>query len=199
VDTSPQHWLAAVDDFFMGRSPVQHAALRLARIFDDMGIVYAVAGALAMFAHGRRRMTEDVDMVVTRDDLARFKAQWLGRGYVELRSGGKAIREAATGVRIDFLLSGDFPGDGQPKAIAFPVPQPDYPVVDGLRVVPMNLSIEMKLASGMTAAHRGQDLVDVMALVKARSLPRDHAEQLDAFVREAFERQWELAQHDDDY
>lgn len=68
-----------------------------------------------------------------------------------------------------------------------------------VHVVPMNASIEMKLASGMTAAHRGQDLVDVMALVKARSLPREHAEQLDPSVRPAYEHQWALAQHDDDY
>lgn len=183
----------------MGRSPVQLAALRLARIFDEMGIVYAVVGALAMFAHGRRRMTEDVDILLTREDLARFKAEWLGRGYVETRAGGKPIRETATGVKIDFLLSGEYPGDGRPKAIAFPVPQADYPIVDGLRVVPMNLSIELKLASGMSAPHRGIDLADVMALVKARSLPRDHAEQLDPSVRAAFDRQWELAQIDDDY
>jgi hypothetical protein len=199
VEPSPQHWLAAVDDFFMGRSPVQHAALRLARIFDEMGIVYAVAGALAMFAHGRRRMTEDVDMLVTREDMVRFKAEWLGRGYVELRPGGKAIRETATGVRIDFLLSGEYPGDGQPKPVVFPVPQADYPIFDGLRVVPMNLSIEMKLASGTSAPHRGLDLADVMALVKARSLPRDHADQLDPSVRAAFDHQWELAQIDEDY
>lgn len=58
----------------------------------------------------------------------------------------------------------------------------------GHRVLPLHRLIELKLASGMTAAHRGQDLVDVMELIRARDLPRDFAEQLDAYVRAEYDR-----------
>ncbi len=182
----------------MGRSNLHEAARRLARIFDEMGIVYAVAGAMALAAYGRRRMTEDIDILVTAEDLARFKAEWIGRGYVEIRPGLKAIRDTDLGVRIDFIVSGQFPGDGKPKSVVFPVPQPDYPDAGGLRVLPLDVLIELKLASGMTAAHRGQDLVDVMEVVRARHLPRELANALDPFVRAEFERQWQLAQIGDD-
>jgi hypothetical protein len=193
-----QRILAEADGWFMGRSNLHEAARRLARIFQDMGIDYAVAGAMALAAHGRRRMTEDIDILVTAEDLVRFKTEWLGRGYVEIKAGLKAIRDTDLGVRIDFIVSGQFPGDGKPKSVAFPVPQPDYPDAEGLRVLPLDVLIELKLASGMTAPHRGQDLVDVMELVRARQLPRELADELDPFVRAEFERQWQLAQIGDD-
>ncbi len=78
--------------------------------------------ASAVIAFGYQRLTVDVDVLIRRDDLARFKEQWLGRGYVEVRPGGKAVRDTANNVRIDFLLAGDFPGDGKPKPVAFPEP-----------------------------------------------------------------------------
>ena len=45
-------------------------------------------GGMAMFAHGFRRFTEDVDLLVTRESMNRILAE-LGRppGYVEALSG----------------------------------------------------------------------------------------------------------------
>src|SRR5204863_7794125 len=122
---------------------------------------YAIAGALCLGAHGVVRATEDVDILITREGLERFKAEWLGRGYINLRAGGKAVRDSVNGVKIDFLVAGDFPGDGRPKPVAFPEPSgravsPGDPVVLSLPQL-----VELKLASGMTAPHRLQDLADV--------------------------------------
>jgi hypothetical protein len=182
-----------------GRSRIQNAARALARIFDEARIPYAIAGAIALGAHGRVRLTEDVDILVRREDLARFKAAWLGRGYVEPTPGLKAVRDTARGVRIDFMLAGDYPGDGMPKPIAFPDPAARTTEADGLRVLELDALIELKLASGMTAPHRGQDLVDVMELIRARTLPLAHAERLHEWVREKYRELWQLAQVRDDY
>ena len=37
---------------------------RIARKLDELGIPYALAGAMALFYHGFRRFTEDVDILV---------------------------------------------------------------------------------------------------------------------------------------
>jgi hypothetical protein len=66
-------------------------------------------------------------------------------------------------------------------------------------VLPLERLIELKLASGMSAPHRGQDLVDVMELIRARDLPRDFASHLDPSVRPEFDRQWQLSQIREDY
>lgn len=133
----------------MDSSPVQKAAADLARRLDDLGIKYAIAGALCLAAHGVVRATEDVDVLVTRDALDRFKQSWLGRGYVNLRPGGKAVRDTVHGVKIDFLITGDFPGDGKPKPVAFPDPATVAEDAGRFRVLPLTRFIELKLASGI--------------------------------------------------
>ena len=45
----------------------------------------------------------------------------------------------------------------------------------------------------MTAAHRVRDLADVQDLIKVLNLPKSFREQLDASVREEFDRWWDLA------
>ena len=79
--------------FFLGKSPVHLAAEDIARRLEETGIDYAIAGALSLGVHGFVRATEDVALIVTRDGLEKFKERWLGRGYVNLRAGGKAIRD----------------------------------------------------------------------------------------------------------
>jgi hypothetical protein len=192
--------LEEVGRFFVGRDPVHEAARAIARLLDDAGIAYAVADALCLGAHGVVRATEDVDILLAREDLDRFKAAWLGRGYVNLRAGGKAVRDTARGVKIDFLLTGDFPGDGREKPIAFPSPGESTVDAEGIRVLALPTLIELKLASGMTAPHRLQDLADVLRLIEVRQLSRDFESELHPWVRAKFEELWTSAQHPpDDY
>jgi hypothetical protein len=70
--------------------------------------------------------------------------------------------------------------------------------IAGAIALELDALIELKLASGMTAAHRGQDLVDVMELIRARALPLEHAERLHEWVREKYRELWQLAQVRDD-
>src|ERR1700682_3580504 len=95
-----------------------HKALRkIAGRLGDLGIPYAVVGGMAMFFHGYRRFTEDVDILVTREGLEEIHAKLEGLGYTPPFSGSKQLRDAESGVRIEFLVSGEYPGDGKPKPI----------------------------------------------------------------------------------
>jgi hypothetical protein len=192
--------LARAGAYFMGQSPVHHAAEEIARRLEEAGIEYAIAGALSLGFHGYERLTEDVDVIVTAEGLEKFKASWLGRGYVNVRAGGKAVRDTVNNVRIDFLLTGEFPGDGKPKPVAIPLPSRAAEVGAKYRVLSLPRMIELKLASGMSAPHRAKDLVDVQELIHRTQLPRELADELDPYVRAKFTELWEIAQHpDDDY
>jgi hypothetical protein len=192
--------LERLGEFFMGDSPLHRAARAIAQRFDELDIDYAIAGALCLGVHGVVRATEDVDVLISRGALERFKREWLGRGYVELRQGGKAVRDTVNGVKIDFLLAGDFPGDGKPKPVSFPDPREVSVPAGSFRVVAMSRFIELKLASGMTAPHRLQDLADVLRLIESSRLPRELGEQLHPYVRAKYDELWSAAQHaEDDY
>ena len=99
---------------------VHKALRRITRRLDESGIPYAVAGGMALFFHGYRRFTEDVDILVTREGLQTIHAELEGRGYLPPFTGSKNLRDAEFGVRIEFLVAGEYPGDGKPKPVAFP-------------------------------------------------------------------------------
>jgi hypothetical protein len=192
--------LNEAEAFFMGEGGVHEAAEALGRRLSEAGIDYAIAGALALGEHGYKRLTTDVDVLITPEGLERFKAEWLGRGYVNVREGGKAVRDTIHNVKIDFLLTGDFPGDGRPKPVAFPDPRAVADLGHKYKVVSLATLVELKLASGMTAPHRLQDLADVLRLIREAAIARDFASRLDPFVRAKFDELWLLAQHpEDDY
>lgn len=184
----------------MKRSPIHAAARRISETLLEMEIPFAIAGALAANVHGHVRTTQDVDILLNPDGLTRFKEAYLGRGWVEKFEGSRGLRDTVNNVNIDVLLTGEYPGDGKPKPVAFPDPvdvaQPDD---EGIPIVSLVALLELKLASGMTAPHRPRDLDDVIQLIRANGLARDHQDMLNAYVRAKYDELWEAAQHEEDY
>jgi hypothetical protein len=182
----------------MGQADVQKALEKVARLLEEDGIAYALLGAMALNEHGYERVTVDVDLLLTPEGLAEFKARHLGRGYVEKFPGSRGLRDVENGVGIDVVLAGDYPGDGKPKPVRFPDPAEVALVGEHVRVVPIALLVELKLASGLSAPHRLKDLADVLELVRAAKLPESLGEQLDPSVREKYAELWRAAQTADD-
>lgn len=192
--------LQEVDRFFMHKSAVHKAAESIGARLRELDIPFAIAGALAAFAHGHRRTTEDVDLLMTASGLAEFKERHLGRGWVEVFPGSKGMRDVVNNVKIDVLLTGDFPGDGKPKPVAFPHPRDvSEPDPDGLPFLNLQTLLELKIASGITAAHRPRDLDDAIQLIRANRLEPTYAALLHPYVREKFCELWEAAQISEDY
>jgi hypothetical protein len=161
----------------------------IARRLDQLGVPYAVVDGMAMFLHGYRRFTEDVDILVTADGLKQIHERLEGLGYLPPFAGSKNLRDTDTGVKIEFLVAGGFPGDGLPKPVAFPDPATASVDIDGVRCASLPKLVELKLASG-TAAWRLKDLADVQEMIRAFGLPGQFAEQLDPSVRESYRQLW---------
>jgi hypothetical protein len=172
--------------FFEDRGKVQESLARITRQLNELRVPYAVADGMALYRHGFRRFTEDVDILVTRESLKRIHEALDGRGFVRPFEKSKNLRDAETGVKIEFLLTGDYPGDGKPKEVAFPDPA-EVAIDSGeIKIVGLTTLIALKLASGMTGADRRKDLVDVEELVKILKLDESLAASLPAMVQEAY-------------
>jgi hypothetical protein len=180
--------------FFLGDSDLHRALDALIRVLDDDGIPYAIIEALALGEYGYRRTAEDIAVLLTREGLEAFKRKHLGRGYVEKFAGSRGLRDARHGIPIDVVLAGDYPGDGKPKPVRFPDPGEIAQRGDRVALLPLETLIELKLASGMTAAHRLRDLADVLELIRACALPDTTAEALHPYVRDRFRELWRAAQ-----
>ena len=179
---------------FEEKSAVYRTLRGVAQRLRELKIPYAVAGGMALFAHGFRRFTEDVDILVTREGLEEIHRRLEGVGYVPLFGGSRALRNAESGVRVEFLVTGEYPGDGMPKPVAFPAPEAASIERDGVRWLSLPSLIELKLASGMTSPGRLIDLADVQQLIRVLRLPADFSEQLQPFVREKYAEMWQSVQ-----
>jgi hypothetical protein len=189
--------LREASDYFAGTGRLHSALRRLAQRLDKEGIPYALLGGLALAEHGYPRLTEDIDVLLTPAGLERFRQRWVGRGYRPAFSGAaKTFRDAESGVRIEIVTSGEYPGDGLPKPVAFPDPAaPGVAVkIEGLWVVSLETLIELKLASGTSAPHRLRDLADVQDMIIRLGLPLVLADSLDASVQAAYRDLWDKAQ-----
>jgi hypothetical protein len=177
--------------FFEGRGRVQESLARIAKRLEEMGIPYAIAGGMALFSHGYRRFTEDVDILVTREGLQRIHQELDGRGYVRPVEKSKNLRDTVSGVKIEFLVSGNYPGDSKPKSIEFPDPSGVVEIRNGIRVLDLPQIISLKIASGMTGAGRAKDLADVEELIKLLNLPQSLSESLHPYSRDKYAEIWQ--------
>lgn len=173
--------------FFMGQGTLNETLRRVAKDLEGCGIDYNVIGAVALNQHGYRRFTEDIDLILTKEGLEKFKIELIGRGYRPAFEGAtRKFRTTAENVTIEVITAGEFPGDGKPKPVRFPNPNESAIEIDGIKTVTLEKLVELKLASGITAPHRLKDLADVQELIKVKNLDAVFAEKLNPFVREKF-------------
>jgi hypothetical protein len=148
---------------------VRDAAIKSATQLNDLGIRYALAGGLAVGAHGYIRATTDVDFLVGEEA---FEHQ----GSLVAFKAGVPIE--VDGVRIDYL---------SPVSLGPQLEEVlDHPLMnEGVAIVPIEVLIYMKLA-----AKRRRDLVDVIELVKVGAdvnRVRDYLRQYAADLVQSFE------------
>ena len=150
LNQDPRWAMSEGDRFFEETSETHQTLRRIARRLSELGIPYSIVGGMALAKHGFRRFTEDVDILVKKEDLKTIHEKLTGLGYTPPFERSKNLRDTQSGVRIEFLTSGSFPGDGKEKPISFPAPEEVAEVEDGISYVNLKTLIELKLASGMS-------------------------------------------------
>ncbi|MCB9940437.1 MAG: hypothetical protein H6823_19525 [Planctomycetaceae bacterium] len=188
------------DLFFMEKSPIHDAMRRLTKTLRGMEIPFAIAGAMAANAHGHKQTTDDVNVLIGLQDLQRFKAQHIGHGWIDKHEGSKSFHDTVNDVNIGVLIAGEFPGDGRPKPVAFPMPEAVTVFLgEGIPYVSLPTLLELKTACAMTTSHRPRDLDDVIQLIRANKLTLEYADQLNPYVQDKYRELWQAAQVDEEY
>jgi hypothetical protein len=180
----------------MKRADVHRALDKIERRLTEQNIDYAVIGGMALDIHGYERVTNDVDLLTTKAGLDAIHERVVGLGYVPTFAGSrKRLRDTENSVVVEFIVTGEYPGDGLPKPVVFPDPREASIDLEGHRVIMLPKLIELKLASGLTGANRLKDLADVQEAIKVLNLPRALGQQLDPSVREEYHRYWDAQQN----
>jgi hypothetical protein len=186
--------LKEISLFFQGQDEVHKALRRLVKRLERAGIVYAIAGGMAVNAHQYRRTTGDVDLLVTPEGLEEFKRRFVRKNYAPVEGRTRRFTDRTNEVPVDFLLTGLFPGSGNPGPIAFPDPGDVGEVIDRARVINLRTLVELKLA-----ARRHRDFGDVVELIRFNNLDESFARQLHPSVRRDYIECLEEKRRNDEY
>jgi hypothetical protein len=187
TNRSVQEIYAESQRYFMGEGKLNNALTRLVADLNEHQIDYVVIGAVALMAYGYPRFTEDIDLILDSNGIERFHLELVGLGYSPAFQGArKRLRSTRDGIPIEFISSGEYPGDGKPKPVSFPNPSEASVEIDGVKFPTLEKLVEITLASGMTAPDRLNDSANVQALSKNRRLLIEFANTLNPYVRGKF-------------
>ena len=178
----------------MGTSDIHITLARVVKTLEELGIPYAICGALAVHVHGLRRATEDVNVLLTPEGHAKFRSHSQELGFVEKFAGSRGVRDEDTRVHVKFILTGVVPGDGVMRGMTFPDPKDVAIDNAGKRYVDLATLVGMKVASAMTTRDRWRDWDDVIRLIRANELGEHFADGLHPYVREKYRELWRIAQ-----
>lgn len=145
IPRRPVNLMDIKDTFRFVAPKVRDAAVTTAAQLNHLGIRHALAGGLAVGAHGYVRANADVKFLVGEEA---FDHQGL---LVAFKAG---VPIEVDGIRIDYLSPAAL--GPQLKAVLN-----NPPMSEGLAIVPIEALMFMKLA-----AKRRRDLVDVVELIK---------------------------------
>jgi hypothetical protein len=180
--------------FFRKRSPQHQAMRRLVRRLKKAGIPYAIMGVMAVNAHGAERTTKGIDVLLTAEGLQRFRQEYVGQAYEPVAGRPRRFVERQSGVPVDCLVTGHYPGSGRPGPVAFPEPTEASQEIDKVRVLTLPQLIQLKLA-----ARRYYDFGDVVVLIAAHNLDESFREQLHPSVQQDFIECLEEKRREDEY
>jgi hypothetical protein len=167
-----------VDMFFQRSDPVHKTLRRTIKNLEKANIPYALMGGMAVNLHGYRCTTNDVDILLTAEGLAEFQRRFVPKQYDAIPGRPRRFMDRKNQVIIDFLVTGRYPGSGQPGPIAFPDPVAVRTTIEDWQVINLAVLIELKLA-----ARRHRDFADVVSLIHTHQLDESFADRLHPSVR----------------
>jgi hypothetical protein len=186
--------LREIEMFFEGTDRVYQTMRRVANCLDRSGISYAIVGGMAVNAHHHERTTKDVDILLSSAGLAAFRNLADAGDFEAIPGRPRRFVDRSTKVTFDVLVTGHFPGSGDPGPISYPDPADVSQTIGDLRVVNLPTLVQLKLA-----ARRYQDFADVVNLIRANNLDDSFQEKLHSSVRSDFIECIEEKRREDEY
>lgn len=183
-----------IDMFFQEKGPVHQTMRRLVRRLERAGIVHAVVGGMAVYAHGYERTTNDVDILLTPAGFAEFKRKFVPKQYEPVPGRHRRFVDRVNKQAFDILVTGMFPGSGKPGPISYPDPETVRERKKRINYVDLPTLIQLKLA-----ARRYQDFADVVHLIDAHNLDESFLDRLHSSLHQDFIECLEEKRREDEY
>src|SRR5262249_5732923 len=131
---------------------------------------------------------------LTPKGFEQFKEELAAKFYRRVDGRPRRFVEKQSGVTLDVLVTGLYPGRGRPGPIAFPDPEQASQEIEKCRVLTLPHFVQLKLAAG-----RHYDLGDVVFLIRVHDLDEAFLEHLHPSVHPDFIECLEEKRREDEY
>lgn len=155
------------------RGEVLEIARRVTEALKATGVEGGVVGGVAVFLHGYRRTTEDVDVFTP--DSAGLKAALENAGF-----------DWSDDNREFYYCGGVVPVQILTDDVV--IPPRGYSEIKGIRVIRLADLLSMKLDSGTREPWRHKDITDVIELMRIIGFGGDMTPELDPKVRKDYRK-----------
>ena len=180
--------------FFKKEDRVHRTMRLVADRLDAAGIPYAIVGGMAVNAHRHERTTGDVDFLITAEGFFSFQRRYVEKEFQRVPGRPRRFLDTQTGVSFDLLITGMFPGSGNPGPVSFPDPAEVSETIDGLQIVNLIGLVQLKLA-----ARRFQDFADVLNLIRSNDLDESFQSNLHPSLHSDYIECLEEKRREDEY
>jgi hypothetical protein len=164
------------------------------KLLNEYGIRHTFIGASALNLHDYNRTTEDIDILVNREDKEKMKN--LPIGFIrEISKGrGKVFIWSDPKAKVEVIYSGEISGDGI-HGIEFRRPEDISIEIDGIPVLSLKDLILYKISSGIYG-RRNKDFGDVQNLIQIYNLGENFGDDFREDLMEEYKRIWKDAQEE---
>lgn len=151
---------------------VRKSVNKLNEILTEYGIRYCVIGGVGLQYHDVIRFTEDLDILVHKDD--KDKMEDLPPGLIRQKSSVVYFMNDPV-TKVEVLYSGTV--SGGEGGLMFPDPKDISEEVDGIPVISLSNIIQFKISSGMYSKSNREfkDFGDVLELIRKHNLNSDYS------------------------
>ncbi len=173
------------------------------RVLQAAGGTAVLAGGWAVWRHGySARLTQDVDIVVPKDQIDEFLRVASVSGFEVLPAAPgrwRKVRHKETGIQVDLMPEGGRPGTAaHPAPTTIAHPSELGAVGSTLHYITLPSLIELKVAAG-----RGRDDGDIIELMRANAERageiRDHLARVHADYAQKFDMLAQRAREQQDH
>jgi hypothetical protein len=133
-------------------------------------------------------------VLLTPEGFEEFRRRFVPKHYEPVAGRRRRFTDKQSGVTVDILVTGHYPGRGTPGPIAFPDPHDVGHVINSITYIDLVTLIQLKLA-----ARRYQDFADVVNLIRENQLEDVFLDRLHPSVRQDFIECLEEKRREDDY
>jgi len=163
----------------------------IATLLKSNGIRFTIIGGAARNQYGYSKITEDVDLLIDRDDKEKMLNLPIGFIRELSHKRGKVFSFHNPKTKVEVIYTGEISGDGV-NGLKYVDPAKVSNNIKGIPFLALKYLIMYKLSSGIYGKARFKDFDDVYELIRINKLPENYAKDFRKDLYNKYIELWSL-------